>query len=150
MLSRAFPVHAGVRLHGVSAVRGRPSGLPFMKLRRKEKERDMLIALIVLVAALAAWLLISRFVDRDRESWEPDAAPSAHARILEITPQRLRKEGKGARFKMTVRFSDGYVFVTRMNNRRDAVDDEFKRKVASKAESAHRIAVRKKKEQKES
>ena len=99
----------------------------------------------VIVAALLVWLLRPLWRERDRETWEANAAPSALARIQEISAQRIRKEGSGARFKMTVRFSDGFTFVTWANNRRDALDDEFKRKVAAKATTAHRIAVRKKK-----
>ena len=105
----------------------------------------MLIAVIVVAVGLLGWLVWTLLRERDREIWAEDAEPSTLARVVEVSAKKLRREGKGACFLMTVRFSDGFTYVTRAVNHRDGVDDEFKRKVVAKANTAHRNAVRKKK-----
>ena len=105
----------------------------------------MLIAVIVVVLGLLGWLAWTLLRGRDRETWEPGAQPSGWARVTEVSARKLRREGKGACFLMTVRYSDGFTYVTRAVNSRDGVDDAFKRRVVAKADAAHRSAVRKKK-----
>ena len=108
----------------------------------------MLIVLGVIAAALIGWLCSHMWGARNREFWESNANPSAMARVVEISGRKLRREGKGACFQMTVRFSDGYIYMTQATNNRETVDDAFKRKITARASAAHRNAVRKKRRMK--
>ena len=108
----------------------------------------MEIFVILLFAALLIQLCRAVWSWFDHSGWNENADPSPCAVITEFTPQKVQYTKNNAKFKTTVKFSDGFYFVTHKTERdsgfmtyRISID---RNKITELATQAHQKAVEKK------
>ena len=117
-------------------------------------EHMQIIAGLVLMALLA-WPLYNLWKAFyslfDHCEWDPGALPDPNAKIISFSSEQVQYTKNGAKYKTTVKFSDGFYFITHKTKRensffsyRISIDEHLKREILECAIIAHTKAIQKK------
>ena len=84
----------------------------------------------------------------DHWEWEDDDRLDKNAEIVSVTSDKVLYVKNGGKYKTTVTFSDGFVYITHTTNREDgffhyriSVDEELKKEIIKEAISCHNKTV---------
>ncbi len=86
----------------------------------------------------------------DHCGWDTDSNPDPNAKIIDISSKEVQYAKNGVKYKTTVKFSDGFYFVTYKTDRKDklftyqiSIDQQLYDKIISKAVQKHLEAIKK-------
>ena len=104
----------------------------------------LLALLLVLCFGKPVWSLF------DHSKTEPNAVLRSDAKIVDIDTEQVTYMKNGAKYKTTIRFSDGFVFTTHKTDRDDnffsykiSISPELRKEIISNAIEAHDRALQK-------
>lgn len=106
------------------------------------------IFIIVLFAVFLGPYFNSLF---DHKGWDESADPDFNATIVDISSKRVKYAKNDAKFKTTIKFSDGFYYITHKTDREQhlmtytiSITPELRDEIIQTAVSAHHKAVTKK------
>ena len=86
---------------------------------------------------------------------QKNSKPDINAKIINIDTQKVQYAKNGTKYKTTVSFSDGFIFITHKTNREDgffnyqiSIDESLRISIIEKAICLHQKAVEKAKKHK--
>lgn len=108
--------------------------------------------LLIALLALPLYSLWKSFYSLfDHCEWDPGALPDPNAKIISFSSEQVQYSKNGAKYKTTVKFSDGFYFITHKTKRensflsyRISIDEHLKKEILECAIDAHTEAVQKK------
>lgn len=118
----------------------------------KEDSNDWWIFLIIFpLLGLCVYFVANEvYWNFDHGKWDKDATPDINANVVDISSKKESYGKNNTKFKTTVKFSDGYRFITTKTKRQDklltykiSIDEELSKKIIDAAKASHEKAVKK-------
>ena len=108
----------------------------------------MVIIAILIIGVCVFFVCRAFYYLFDHSKWNVNAKPDYNASIINITSEKVECMKNGVKFKTTVCFSDGFVFVTHKTNRKEGIftyqigiDQSLRAEIIKNAIAAHKEAV---------
>ena len=85
----------------------------------------------------------------DHHGWEDGSAPDPEAKIVDVKSEKVKYSKNNAKYKTTVKFSDGFYYITHKTNREEHVGGKYKiymdslleEEITESAKAAHDRAI---------
>ena len=103
------------------------------------------VVLAVLIMPCLVFFIRSIYWKFDHKGWKENSRPDPNARIIDVSREEVMYEKNGAKYKTTVRFSDGFYYITHKTHRENhflsytiSVDKELSDEIIETAIEAHK------------
>ena len=103
---------------------------------------------IVVIGLVVYAVVRALYWSADHSGWDEGAAPDPDAQIVDVKSEKVKYSKNNAKYKTTVKFSDGFYYVTHKTNQEDhmgkytiSMDSFLEEEIMDSAKAAHQRAV---------